>query len=308
MPPHMPAKPRPPPLQLPRQESLLPRLLVALPSCCPCVWKDLLTLTLFRIHPPFAGASVSTAAAAKIASTAAAVAAKPHRIWTDPNYNIPVSLAKGYESECHMLLVALLERFAGAQMLLACTFCFLRRFSTCAQAYKRCIHAATAASYKCFEPSCDLCYPSEKPAQATGLGNSEAEVREWSTTGHEEGFGGSEVKEIPSKQNGSEQSIPASGVSTSQPGGSASRPNTGILESAQEGAGELRSRGQRHSSSVGGMLVAIRSYTHTHTHTHTHTPHTHAHTQERARAHTHNTNTQFDCLAMPRSACACAKM
>jgi hypothetical protein len=48
-----------------------------------------------------------------MAAAAAAAAAEPHKIWTDPDFEIPVALAMGYEKDCHLLLVALLDRFAG---------------------------------------------------------------------------------------------------------------------------------------------------------------------------------------------------
>jgi hypothetical protein len=80
------------------------------------------------LSPP--GASVAAAAAARMAAAAAAAAAEPHKIWTDPDFEIPVSLAMGYEKECHLLLVALLDRFAGLVMnaYLRCTHAHIRIF------------------------------------------------------------------------------------------------------------------------------------------------------------------------------------
>jgi hypothetical protein len=70
-------------------------------------------IRFLSISSSLPGASIAAAAAARMAAAAAAAAAEPHKIWTDPDFEIPVALAMGYEKDCHLLLVALLDRFAG---------------------------------------------------------------------------------------------------------------------------------------------------------------------------------------------------
>jgi hypothetical protein len=166
------------------------------------------------------------------------------------------------------------------------------------------VPTATVASYTCLSPSCEVCHPPSE-SQVPGRGTSKAGAHERSKGGHEEKnvsredmsemlqtterlpFG----EELSASYSGCEPPTSASGDCRSQSSARASlasRPNTAKIESALEGAGEVRGRGRRHSSSVGGMVIAIRSAAYAHKSMRIRaSAHAHAHTRAHKYVHNH---------------------